>query len=53
MFRARVFASSAPRADNVGEEGIGIVFGVFGWAAGIAVALVAGRKLAGAAERNR
>lgn len=53
MFGVWGFASSAPRADNVGEEGIGIVFGVFGWAAGIAVALVAGRALARRAHNNR
>ncbi|MGY1552419.1 hypothetical protein ACW5CM_11615 [Microbacterium sp. A588] len=53
MFGAFGFASSEPRADNVGEEGIGIMFGVVGWAFGLLVALLAGSVLARCVDRRR
>lgn len=53
MFGAFGFDSSRPRADNVGEESIGVAFGVIGWTFGLSVAVIAGWMLARNAERGR
>lgn len=46
------FESSAPRADNVGEEGIAVAIGVFCLLVALAVAIPAGRVLGRRGDAN-
>ncbi|MGF2947656.1 hypothetical protein [Microbacterium alcoholitolerans] len=46
------FESSAPRADNIGEEGIAVAIGVFCLLVALAVALPAGWRLGRSSNEN-
>ena len=53
MYGAQSFAASEPNAENVGEEGIAVALGIFGWISGLLIAVVAGWALAHRVGRNK
>lgn len=53
MYGAQSFAASEPNAENVGEEGIAVALGVFGWISGLLIAVVAGWALASRVGRHK